>query len=145
MEKKVTGLFILLLAALIFYGGAGVNIVTYCCNDCRTEGIAVLQEQSCCEVHGHEHSHAGVMPETTPACETEDACCDMERVSFDWNSSGQSVVNLQPVVVDLMSFGISIVSLVPVVANHDLLHLDGEGPPIVCPRTYLSLLTTLLI
>ena len=145
MEKKVTGLFTLLLAALIFYGGAGVNIVTYCCNDCRSEGVAVLQESSCCEVHGHEHKQDTGISETTPSCQTEDASCDLERISFDWNSAGQYAVNLQPLVVDLLSFGISPVSLIPVVAANHLFYSDGESPPIVCPRIYLSLLTTLLI
>ena len=53
MKKTVTYLFIVFLASLIFYGGAGVNFVTYCCNDCRTEGVAVLLNDNCCEVHGH--------------------------------------------------------------------------------------------
>ena len=47
MKKTVTYLFIVFLASLIFYGGAGVNFVTYCCNDCRTEGVAVLLNDNC--------------------------------------------------------------------------------------------------
>ena len=53
MKKAVTYLFIVFLASLIFYGGAGVNFITYCCGDCRTEGVAVLLNDNCCEVHGH--------------------------------------------------------------------------------------------
>ena len=83
MKKTVTYLFIVFLASLIFYGGAGVNFVTYCCNDCRTEGVAVLLNDNCCEVHGH-----GCCDTTTEeaSCSSgccEDDCCDLERISFE--------------------------------------------------------------
>ena len=52
MKKIVTYLFIVFLATLVFYGGAGVNLVTYCCGDCRMEGVTVLLENKCCEMHG---------------------------------------------------------------------------------------------
>lgn len=139
MRKKAAYLCILFLATLIFYGGAGVNLVTYCCGDCRSEGVAVLLEKDCCEVHGHEHGEADVL------CETEDACCDLERVSFDWNSTSQLIVNLQPVVIDLLSLGISSASLPASLPENKVFLFDDNSPPVVCPRFYLSLLTTLLI
>lgn len=147
MKKKVTYLFILFLATLIFYGGAGVNLVTYCCGDCRSEGVAVLLETDCCEVHGHEHGDASdeLLTGMELSCGTEDTCCDLERVSFDWNSVGLLIVNLQPVVTDLMPFSISPLSQFPLLAENKLFLNDDEAPPIVCPRIYLSLLTTLLI
>ena len=156
MRKKAAYLCILFLATLIFYGGAGVNLVTYCCGDCRSEGVAVLLEKDCCEVHGHEHGDANEHTEehaeaNLPAgtantlCGTEDAYCDLERVSFDWNSVAQLVVNLQPVVIDLLSFGISSASLPAFLPENKLFLFADNSPPFVCPRIYLSLLTTLLI
>jgi hypothetical protein len=147
MKKKVTYLCILFLATLIFYGGAGVNLVTYCCGDCRSEGVAVLLDTDCCEVHGHEHGHTddGQFAGTHTSCGTEETCCDMERVNFDWNSISQLAINLQPVVINLLSFGISPLSLLPHLSENELFLTNDDAPPIVCPRIYLSLLTTLLI
>lgn len=141
MKEKITYLFLLFMATLIFYGGAGVNIVTYCCNDCRAEGVAVLKEKSCCKVHGHDRPFAGAVPDCGPGCDG----CDVERVSFDWNSVHPLTLNLHPVVTDLISSAVSPLSWVPGLATTDLLRFDGKSPPAVCPRIYLSLLTTLLI
>ena len=73
MKKTVTYLFIVFLATLVFYGGAGVSLVTYCCGDCQTEGVTALLENKCCEMHGQAR------------CASQDGCCcDVEYVSFDW-------------------------------------------------------------
>lgn len=145
MKNAVTYLFIIFLATLIFYGGAGVNLVTYCCGDCRTEGVAVLLDDNCCEVH--EHSCCDTTAETT-ACHSgccEDDACGLERVNFDWSSFNSPSVVLQPAVTDLLSFAFPIASLLPVPSIKEYNTQDQDGPPIVCPRIYLNLLTTLLI
>lgn len=146
MKNTVTYLFIVFLASLIFYGGAGVNFVTYCCNDCRTEGVAVLLNDNCCEVHGHGCCDTPAEEETS--CSSgccEDDYCDLERISFDWSSANNPIVELQPVVIDLLSFSSSLALLVPVPSIKEYISQDQGGPPIVCPRIYLNLLTTLLI
>ena len=45
-----------MMAALIFYGGAGVNLISYCCNLCRSEGIEAVANDKCCEIHHHHHA-----------------------------------------------------------------------------------------
>ena len=112
MKNAVTYLFIVFLASLIFYGGAGVNLITYCCGDCRTEGVAVLLNDTCCDVH--EHNCCSTADEVS-ACDSgccEEDCCDMERISFDWSSSNNPIVELQPAVTDLLSFASPLASLV---------------------------------
>ena len=112
MKNAVTYLFIVFLASLIFYGGAGVNLITYCCGDCRTEGVVVLLNDTCCDVH--EHSCCSTADEVS-ACDSgccEEDCCDMERISFDWSSSNNPIVELQPAVTDLLSFASPLASLV---------------------------------
>lgn len=116
-----------------------------CCGDCRTEGVAVLLNDNCCEVH--EHSCCGAAVEAT-ACNSgccEDDCCGLERISFDWNSSANPVVELQPAVIDLLSFASPLASLLPIPSIKEYTAQDQDGPPVVCPRIYLNLLTTLLI
>lgn len=146
MKNAVTYLFIVFLATLIFYGGAGVNLITYCCGDCRTEGVAVLLNDNCCEVH--EHSCCDTTKETTTCAHSgccEDDNCGLERISFDWSSFSNPIIELQPAVTDLLSFASPFASLVPVPSLEEYITQDQYGPPIVCPRIYLNLLTTLLI
>lgn len=145
MKNAVTYLFIVFLASLIFYGGAGVNLITYCCGDCRTEGVAVLLNDTCCDVH--EHNCCSTADEVS-ACDSgccEEDCCDMERISFDWSSSNNPIVELQPAVTDLLSFASPLASLVPVPFLKEYISQEQDGPPVVCPRVYLYLLTSLLI
>ncbi|RHU29060.1 hypothetical protein DXD68_06270 [Parabacteroides sp. TM07-1AC] len=145
MKNAVTYLFIVFLASLIFYGGAGVNLITYCCGDCRTEGVAVLLNDTCCDVH--EHNCCSTADEVS-ACDSgccEEDCCHMERISFDWSSSNNPIVELQPAVTDLLSFASPLASLVPVPFLKEYISQEQDGPPVVCPRVYLYLLTSLLI
>ena len=105
MRRFATSLFLVILASLIFYGGAGVNFVS-----------------SCCGMNG----------------------CGIERVDFDWNSVNIQVPDLQPVVHDLL-FSSIFESLQIASLFADSYEIRVTGPPVVCPRVYLSLLTTLLI
>lgn len=134
MKKSVTYLFIVFLATLVFYGGAGVSLVTYCCGDCRTEGVTVLLENKCCEIHEHSHHANG-----------GDSCCDVEYISFDWNVFHGHLFNLQPVAVDLISHISSHLSLVPVPFINGTGEIERESPPGFDSGTYLSFLTILLI
>lgn len=149
MKNTATYLFIVLLASLIFYGGAGVNLVTYCCGDCRTEGVAVLLNDNCCEVHGHSCCETNAEAEAeTSACPSDccdDDCCGLERISFEWSSFSNPIVELQPAVTDLLSFASPLSSLLLAPSIKEYIPQNQDGPPIVCPRIYLNLLTTLLI
>ena len=111
MKKIVTYLFIVFLATLVFYGGAGVNLVTYCCGDCRMEGVTVLLENKCCEMHGQTW------------CSNQDGCCcDVEYVSFDWNVFHGHLFNLQPVAIDLVLAGVSLFVGLPLLVFATGLH-----------------------
>ena len=134
MKKTVTYLFIVFLATLVFYGGAGVSLVTYCCGDCQTEGVTALLENKCCEMHGQAR------------CASQDGCyCDVEYVSFDWNVFHGHLFNLQPVAIDLISHICSHLSLVPVPFINEAGEIERESPPGFDAGTYLSFLTVLLI
>lgn len=121
MKKTVTYLFIVFLATLVFYGGAGVSLVTYCCGDCQTEGVTALLENKCCEMHGQAR------------CASQDGCCcDVEYVSFDWNVFHGHLFNLQPVAIDLISHICSHLSLVPVPFINEAEKSSGISSRIRC-------------
>lgn len=145
MKNTVTYLFIVFLASLIFYGGGGVNLITYCCGDCHTEGVTVLVNDMCCEMHGHSCcSNCDESLACDSGCSRED-CCALERISFDWSSSNNPIVKLQPAVIDLLSFASPLASLLPLPSVKEYFTHMQDGPPVICPRIYLHLLTSLLI
>lgn len=145
MKKAATYLFVLILATLVFYGGAGVNIISYCCSDCRTEGVEVLLDDACCDVHEHNHGDVELLADEVPCDSLQSMLCDIERVDFDWMYASSQGLDLQPAVFDLFSFGIPDISLILGPILNKLTSITPTRPPFICPRIYLSLLTTLLI
>lgn len=148
MKQTATYLFVIILALLVFYGGAGVNLVSYCCNDCETEGVEVLLDDKCCEIH--EHSHLANAPSIMESADQlsvlmHDNCCDIERVNFDWSRTPVQTLDLQPAVFDLFYNNLFNLSLIPLLALTEKSSVMANGPPVLCPHIYLSLLTTLLI
>ena len=152
MNKRFTYMFVMLLAALISYGGAGVNFVSYCCTDCRAVGMEALISDKCCDIHHHDHENEHcsnhVLPtEASCVCYISEAdCCTLERVSFEWNQVAYPTFHLEPSVIDLFSTAITVVSLSVSPEFTDIIPAKpGDPPKIACPRSYLSLLSVLLI
>ena len=48
MKRLISNILLLLLATMISYIGAGINITSFCCNDCRETGTMHKVEMSCC-------------------------------------------------------------------------------------------------
>lgn len=145
MRRTAAYIFLVFLASLIFYGGAGVNFVSYCCGDCEEEGVEVLLESRCCEIHGHDHDHdREVMVDDRIGCPNMHGC-GIERMDFDWNSANVYIPDLQPAVCDLFYLSAFNVSQRQISFINKYTSVMQTGPPVACPRTYLSLLTTLLI
>ncbi|MDR2968454.1 MAG: hypothetical protein LBV32_02475 [Tannerellaceae bacterium] len=147
MKKMFTYLFVTLMAALVFYGGAGVNVASFCCQDCRSEGLEVLAGDKCCEIHGHSHDleHETIEHADASFTHSNEMCCRMSRISFDWGFEKVSVENPQPVMLDLLTNdGVSTISVIPLPVVKEIMPVIPKGPPLP-PRDYLSTLTTLLI
>ena len=136
MKKVLTYLVMILMTVLVFYGGAGINLISYCCNICRMEGIAAVINDKCCDIHHHDHSKH----------ESTD-CCNMERISFDWCSqnSPEQEIDLSPLTLDLFSGNLLTNSHFDILTAGDKHLPASHGPPIALPRDYLSILTVLLI
>lgn len=142
MVKAITTYtLIAFLAALVFYGGGGVNFISYCCDNCRAEGMEAVAHDSCCG--SHEHSCG------SDSCESlnETGCCTLTRVCFDWSQAVHPVFSFQPVVSNLTApAALPATSPVPGPDLVGALFPRLNGPPLLIrPRAYLSLLTTLLI
>lgn len=159
MKLLIKNTLTILLTLLVIYGGAGVNLFTYCCNDCRNEGLSVILEEKCCDVHEHYHP-SGMEPHAHATCGTscrapqtdhslrnaDEENCDIYRINTQWEIAYNVEFDLEPTSTLLPSY------LIAQLANLDepevkrICHNHcGHGPPVQPPRSYLALLTTLLI
>lgn len=148
MKRKLTYLLLAMMSVLLCYGGAGVNLVSYCCTDCETEGVTALISDKCCEIHDHydnstsNHSHLGV----TDSCgHAQEDSCSLERIEFEWQSFPAPVFSFCPMMCYLpISLALYLCPILSDVTE-DNNQLDDSPPPVPLPKLYLSLLTTLLI
>lgn len=149
MKKAFIYLFVLVMSALIFYGGAGINVISYCCDMCRSAGIEEVSNHKCCGIHGLHHEHQEATEHACNSCirHAHEMCCGLERIQYDWNNQNISdtELDIQPVTLDLLCAGICNISTIPSLSVEESCANMSTGPPLKTPRTYLSLLTTLLI
>lgn len=142
----LTYTFVIVMAALVFYGGAGINVYSFCCDDCRHAGVEAITGDRCCEIHGHSHDDVPIIEAASGNfSHTHEMCCDMKRFSYDWGVEDVITPSSEPVVFDLLSDGLSDISIIPIPNLKEINTVMPTGPPLCPPRVYLSLLTTLLI
>ncbi len=160
MKNVVQYSVLFFLAFFICYGGAGVNLVSYCCGECRTAGMEAVLVDSCCEIHHPDKNnttahasgrchHDDSAPCDRDACHDTNSpadCCRLERISFEWDNSTHQLKKTEPVGLDIPCFNLISAILLTGPDNEGFLSVEGYSPPPgVSPQVYLSLLTTLLI
>ena len=153
MRKSIFTTIAVLLAFLIAYGGSGVNIFLYCCDDCRSEGPVAVIGGTCCELHHHHHLNGLITHFDKHTCNqhlagTPDEC-GVERISVLWESTSNNNPGVAP-----LSFYLShsLTALIPSAKlSSDVTPLIGsvnpatQKPPHQSKAEYFSLLTTLII
>jgi hypothetical protein len=134
MKKAFTYLFTVIMAALVFYGGAGVNVIMYCCNQCRSAGIETLLKDDCCGMskynhtcnHGGNSSHTG-KPAGNHPCHNDygenghpaDHPVNVDHSGYDNDHAGDDCCHIKRIDFDWSSHSFSEleIDLSPVVFN----------------------------
>ena len=125
-----------MMVVLVFYGGAGINFISYCCNECQSKGIEVIQNNECCYIHHHHEN-------TCDEYSSDE--CSLERINFDWSSYELSKQDLSPDYFTLFTCNLLNDSYLGFNVSGDIITPAPHRPPLVLPRDYLSVLTVLLI
>jgi hypothetical protein len=153
MHNKIIIFIVTLLIATIVYGGSGVNMYFYCCNDCRTEGTAAITEQKCCEVHHHHLGGLITHYSSDVSCaqqiSTHPDACGVERILVNWDSYTASINRFQPLITNLEHPLFQIVddggnyseTLVQEINRFD----SSQKPPNLSQSDYFTTLSTLII
>lgn len=153
MKKNILTFLAVLLASLIAYGGSGVNIFFYCCDDCRAEGVEAVIGDTCCELHHHHHLNGLITHFDEHSCTPHLAStpdeCGVERISVLWESTSNNNPGVEPLSFHLAH---SLSALIPSAKLlSDVTPLIGsvnpatQKPPHQSKAEYFSLLTTLII
>ena len=147
MKKASHILLSLLLSTLIFYGGAGVNVFSFCCNECLAKkmNLAVLFVGiECCSNSSEETHHT--------CCQGYpfgDTCCTVDRIEFDWQSASSNQIQLQPLSIELdNSLFLSAHNAKSATDTSLLYHIinrKSQIPPHLSKDEYFDLLCTLII
>jgi hypothetical protein len=153
MKKNFLTFLAVLLVSLIAYGGSGVNIFFYCCDDCRSEGPEAVIGGTCCELHHHHHLNGLITHFDEHTCNQHLADapdeCGVERISVLWESTSNNNPGVEPLPFYLVH---SLSALIPSAKlSSDVTPLIGsvnpatQKPPHQSKAEYFSLLTTLII
>ena len=144
MKKPIHIFLCLLLSALVFYGGSGVNIFLFCCDDCQSEkaSFAVLfVGVNCCCTTSENATHC-----RCSCCEYNS--CSVDRIEFNWQSNSNQF-HLQPLSIDLdKSIFLSAHNVQSAIYISSLLQSfikQSQIPPYLGKNDYFDLLCTLII
>jgi hypothetical protein len=155
MKKFVQKFILLIAAATVFFTGAGVTIINYCCTSCSGQTLIMTEKHVCCAQEQHIAEPAtNCCPVQTETAQndpcgnsvfSQDMHCTASRLSMDIDAS-----SFRPLISVPFVWISGILPYIPVSASSDnATCADGyttfEPPPDIPPREYLSLISILII
>lgn len=159
MKQLVTKIILVIAAVAVFFTGAGVTFIIYCCSGCDTEQtLVVTKAHTCCskqmvseEGHSCCASHTHYTPESNQSeakgCSThfDAGHCQTSRLSADIDLSVFRPQVSNPFVWISDAYPVLLSSISPDPTNDDDAYVRFESPPNIPPREYLSLMRVLII
>ena len=153
--KSVQRIILLIVAVTVFFTGAGVTIINYCCTSCSGQTLFMAEKHQCCSAsdHSHQDGSCRTLPSAAKteanACESStyanDTHCTASRLSIDIDAS-----SFRPQIsIPFVWVSDAIVPILDVFVA-DSRHA-GEllacfsPPPDITPREYLSFIQVLII
>jgi hypothetical protein len=166
MKKTLSNILVVFLSVLIFYFGSGINVFSFCCDQClknvfsveRTSNSCLIshtshqsdtqgccankdnEQKSCC---GNENEHEG---DSSSHSSNKEAgkCCSSEHISVDWKANNTFyslfIFHITTIIFDKTA-GFDFTQTPTVLYSE---YFDNT-PPTLPPRDYLALLEVLLI
>lgn len=141
MKKSIQHIAILLIAFAVFFTGAGVTVVNYCCSTCETV-VASQTDHACCFEDGLDHQH--VCDCTSHSSQEEHQCATTERLTIDLDNSS-SKPQLAPLSTLLAHDFIHVCVSCAAQYEYNSQTDTYDDPPVMPTRSYLSLIRVLII
>lgn len=151
MKKYAQNLILLIAAVTVFFTGAGVTIVNYCCTSCSGQTLFMAEQHICyAEQQETENINSCCAEKSShDTCDeyayTKDTHCTASRLSMDIDASSfRPQVAIPFVWISDVSVTMPLAILSEKTANSDDYTLF-KSPPNILPREYLSLIRVLII
>ncbi|MDR1883587.1 MAG: hypothetical protein LBR26_12520 [Prevotella sp.] len=152
MKKFGQRLVLFVVAATVFFTGAGVTIMNYCCASCSGQTLFMTEQHVCCartiEVEESPDCCSHKKAAHHDTCETSfanDTHCTASRLSIDIDpSSFRPHVSTPFVWTSNVALALAS-SILPEKGKYTDKWPHCESPPEIPPREYLSLIRTLVI
>ena len=150
MKRFVHSILLLAIAVAVFFTGAGVTVVNYCCTTCSEQTFLMMDHQCGTQAHHSEESADCCSSHNTPVCEAHtsghdsDEHCSASRLSIDLDSS-MSRPHVATPFVWISDASLFLIKLLPEDKVDTAYEEHIEAPPTLPPRSYLSLIRVLII
>lgn len=155
--KKFTQSIVMLIAAIaVFFTGAGVTIINYCCSNCEAEQTLIMASaHDCCSQKEIAVEHASCCSAHTSTTEENtgsNTCnisnsehCKVTRLSSDIEvTSARQHLYVPYIWISDLSPSLSTTIVSNKIEDANKL-TEFESPPEIPPREYLSLISVLII
>lgn len=159
MKQLVTRIILVFAAVAVFFTGAGVTFIIYCCSGCETEQMLMVtkahtccstqmvaeESHSCCD--SHTHSTQASDPADRDGCAThfDAGHCQASRLSADIDLSVFRPQVSNPFVWISDAYPVLLSSVLSDQVSDTDTYAQFESPPNIPPREYLSLIRVLII
>ncbi|WP_163356282.1 hypothetical protein [Dysgonomonas sp. 25] len=136
------------MAVLVFFTGAGVTVMSFCCSDCRSQ-VFFMDKKTCCTIHHEAESTKSCCSTDTSSsidcqCCSDKEHCSAKRYAIDIDSSVfKPHINIPFEWVDDGGIHTHTVYCCVQECSDACIHLRGSPP--VHPRSYLSIIRVLII
>ncbi|MDR1091156.1 MAG: hypothetical protein LBL79_08790 [Prevotella sp.] len=160
MKKLVNRIILLIAAVAVFFTGAGVTCMIYCCSGCETEQMLVVtkahscclqkdvagETHSCCASHTH-HTQPSGRNTDADGCATrfDEGHCRISRLSADIDLPVFRPQVSSPFVWISDVYPVLLSGVLSGQINDAGIYSQFESPPNIPPREYLSLIRVLII
>ncbi|GAB6010254.1 hypothetical protein [Dysgonomonas reticulitermitis] len=160
MKQLVTRIILVIAAVAVFFTGAGVTYIMYCCSGCETEQTLVVtkahtcclqkevaeETHSCCASHTYHTQPSGHSVDAD-GCTThfDEGYCQMSRLSTDIDLSVFRPHVSSPFVWISDVYPALLSGVLSDQINDTDTYAQFESPPNIPPREYLSLIRVLII
>ena len=148
MKKFLSISLLFLLAIVITYAGSGINIYSFCCDDCHTVGVEAITTNKCCDIHHDEHSSKENIFDIVDTCEKSHDQCTLERMDIDLQgvSFQKSQTQISIKVLEVLFPTLSYLSNNQTECKKSIGFItQTQKPPNLSKLVYFSLLETLII
>jgi hypothetical protein len=148
MKKFGQTLILLIAAATVFFTGAGVTIMNYCCTTCSGQTLFMTEQHVCCAQARQVEDVSGCCSVKATAHHNtfkSDTHCTASRLSIDIDASSFRPQVATPFIwISDASLAVTL-SIFPEKVEYTDEYAQFESPPGIPPRDYLSLIRVLII